>query len=140
VERFLDTPIEQGRAPPKTPGTAIRDTSPSPVIQHPYKRPSNWFGDSEEKITLMHWVYDLQKHAWIFNEKTLRYENIITTILSQAQRKRKLFDLGMDIHTSWVNLMLHLGLVIAQQNNTAQIQTSTNLNKLVVATGMAESI
>ena len=134
----MDTPIEQGRAPPTTPGVALRDSSP--VIQHPYKRPSNWFSDSEEKITLMHWVYDLQKNTWIFNEKTLRYENIITTILSQAQRKRKLFDLGMDVHTSWVNLMLHLGLVVAQQNNQAQTQTSTNLNKLVVATGMAESI
>ena len=74
------------------------------------------------------------------NEKTIRYESLVTSILSQGTRQRKILELSATVHNSWVNLMLHLGLVISQQNADSQLKISTDLNKLVVATGLAEVV
>jgi TPR repeat protein len=90
------------------------------------------------QVTIRHWLYDLQKNAWLFNEKTIRYEAVSTTILNINSRRKKLFEMGMELHSSWVNLMLHLGLVISQKTSVSQESTSKNLNKLVVATGLSD--
>lgn len=84
----MDIPIERATAPPKTP---VAEDISSPSLQHPFMRPQ------EEQVTLKHWIYDLQKNSWLFNEKTLRYENIVTTILTQGARRRKLQDLGIEV-------------------------------------------
>lgn len=130
VELFLDVPIIKAKAPPMTPLVAADLTSP--ISQHPFTRPD------EEVITLKHWIYDLQKNTWIFNQKTIRYESLVTTLITQGIRRRKLIELGMDLHSSWVNLMLHLGLVVSQETNMQQKTTSKNLNKLFIATGMTD--
>jgi hypothetical protein len=131
---FFDTPIERATAPPATPAQGLQSAS-SPIPRHPFSRPI-----SSEQVTLKHWIYDLQKNSWFLNEKTIRYESIVTTILSQGSRQRKLQELITAVHNSWVNLMLHLGLVISQQNSDSQLKISTDLNKLVVATGLAEVV
>lgn len=110
------------------------DTPTSPLPRHPFSRPET------ETITLQHWIYDLQKNAWYLNEKTIRYEISITTILTMNSRKRKLIEMTETVYTSWVNLMLHLGLVLAQMNSESQFKTSTDLNRLVVATGLSEVV
>jgi hypothetical protein len=133
LETFQDTVIQVGQAPPKTPLVAPpTDPAASPTVQHPFVKPESG------QVTIKHWLYDLQKNIWHLNEKTLRYENFPTTFLTQSSRRRRLLELGMEVHTSWVNLMLHLGLVISQQTSESQKTTSKNLNKLVVATGMTE--
>lgn len=128
----MDTAIKMATAPPKTP--AFNMSSSSPDQPHPFMRPESG------KVTIKHWIYDLQKNSWLFNEKTIRYESSITTLLTQAARKRKLLDLGMEIHTSWVNLMLHLGLVIAQEAAEQQTATAGQVTNLAVATGMTDVI
>ena len=126
----METAIKMATAPPKTPALSM---SSSPDQAHPFMRP-------EGKVTIKHWIYDLQKNAWLFNEKTIRYEASITTLLTQAARRRKLLELGMEIHTSWVNLMLHLGLVIAQEAAEQQTATAGKVTNLAVATGMTDVI
>jgi hypothetical protein len=129
----MNTVILHGQAPAKTPIVLPSNTvNDSPALQHPYQRPEM------SEVTIRHWLYDLQKNAWLFNEKTIRYELASTTILNIGSRKKKLFEMGMELHSSWVNLLLHLGLVISQQNSKNQQSTSKNLNKLVVATGLSE--
>ncbi|KAJ3334637.1 hypothetical protein HDU91_002624 [Kappamyces sp. JEL0680] len=133
VENYFIVPIQQASLPPATPAQPLDPSSPA--IHHPYTRP-----ESSESVTLKHWIYDLQKNLWIFNEKTLRYESTVTTLLTQGSRRRKLVDLGVEAHTSWVNLMLHLGLVISQHNSESQQQTAADLNKLVIATGLTDVV
>ncbi len=132
LHAYLGIAIDKATAPPMTPAQNLDPTSPA--MKHPFTRPE------AEHVTLLHWIYDLQKHTWFLNEKSIRYEALVTTILTQTSRKRKLYDLGQIVHTSWVNLMLHLSLVIAQQNAESQTKTSNELGKLVVATGLVDIV
>ena len=137
VQQFINIPIDKASAPPLTPATtSLPPSSPSSPAtpHHPFSRPTS------EGVTLQHWIYDLQKNSWYLNEKTIRYESVVTTILTISSRKRKLMELAEKVHASWVNLMLHLGLVISQMNSESQSKTSSNLNRLVVATGLAEVV
>jgi hypothetical protein len=86
---------------------------------------------------LRHWVYDLQKNIWLMNEKTLQYENSIN-LFNKVAKRRKLIEMGLDLHSSWVNLLLHLGMAKAQSSNTDHIKTQKTLKNLAVATGMTE--
>ncbi|KAJ3270473.1 hypothetical protein HDV01_007780 [Terramyces sp. JEL0728] len=126
---------EISQLPPKTPGIKLKlevETPSSPPSQHPFTRPDSTLA------TLEHWIYDFQKNIWLMNDKCLRYENSNTTILNSNSRKRKLTDLNVEVNTSWVNLMLNLGNILSQEQDTKQKTTSANLNKLAVATGITD--
>ncbi|KAI8896846.1 hypothetical protein BC833DRAFT_78085 [Globomyces pollinis-pini] len=62
----------------------------------------------------------------------------MTSILNQNSRKKKLAELVNSVHKSWVNLMLNLNLVIQQEQKSNQANTSDNLTKLAVATGLTD--
>ncbi|KAJ3311368.1 hypothetical protein HDV04_004093 [Boothiomyces sp. JEL0838] len=127
--------IMSGQLPPKTPAMKLKldaETPSTPAAHHPFTRPDS------SQVTLEHWIYDLQKNVWLMNDKCLRYENSNTTILNSNSRKRKLIDLNVEVNTSWVNLMLNLGNILAQEQDSKQKTTSANLNKLAVATGITD--
>ena len=103
-------------------------------MQHPFSKPEA--GD----VTLRLWIYEIQKNAWLFNEKTLQYEYTTTNLLNQNSRRKKLIAMGEQVYGSWVKVMLNLGLVLNQMQGNRQRITERHVDNLVLATGFEDII
>jgi hypothetical protein len=132
LDLYMNAELPSSLAPPKTPAFDNIQDITSPTNQHPYKKPES------DVITIAHWVYDLQKNIWILTDKAIQYENTNTNIINQGSRRRKILDMGINLHNSWVHLMLHLGLLMSKQTVNNQDETNNNLRKLAFATGITD--
>lgn len=133
IDERLDVKIFKAHAPPPTPAVTIGPND-SPTMQHPFSKPEA--GD----VTLRLWIYEIQKNAWLFNEKTLQYEYTTTNLLNQNSRRKKLIAMGEQVYGSWVKVMLNLGLVLNQMQGNRQRITERHVDNLVLATGFEDII
>ena len=133
IDDRIDIKIFKAHAPPPTPAVTVpAGPNESPTMQHPFAKPEA--GD----VTLRLWVYEIQKNAWLFNEKTLQYEYSTTNLLNQNNRRKKLIILGEQVYASWVKVMLNLGLLLNQLQSNRQRITERHVDNLVLATGFED--
>ncbi|KAI8909549.1 hypothetical protein EDD86DRAFT_205691 [Gorgonomyces haynaldii] len=131
LEELMDQPLQMATMPPKT-TLETKFPDESPILVHPYQRPQ------QEYVTLEHWLYQLQKHAWMLHEKTQKYTISPINVLNMVYRRRKLVEFTFQIRNAWVYLMLYLGMAIADKHTRLAQDANKNLNKLAVATGQTD--
>lgn len=125
-------PLQEAVSIPQSTLSGSPPVDSSPVLQHPYERPQT------EYATLEHWLYLLQKTAWLLREKCIRYHQYPINMLNLFGRRRKLCEMGFQIRNAWVYLMLALGQSLSEKQARVALNTTNNISKLAVATGQGD--
>ncbi|KAH9246167.1 hypothetical protein BASA81_016308 [Batrachochytrium salamandrivorans] len=117
----------------------------SPMAPIPFSRGSHGknvaFSESSPTSTahiIYNWLYEIQKVAWVLNEKIKKYQRTPLIGLSTGYHRRKIIDFCTRIRASWVELILELGIALAQSNSINTCQVAQNITKLAIATGMPD--
>ncbi|KAJ8325745.1 hypothetical protein O5D80_005943 [Batrachochytrium dendrobatidis] len=135
----------QGASTPFTPGMMELVSSPQsssidPLPFHRAIRNTGVSNNAVEHSTASHmiysWMYEMQKIAWIMNEKVKKYQNVVSIALSTGYHRRKLIDFCTRIRSAWAELLLELSVALAQTCTQKTHQVAENITKLAVATGV----
>ncbi|KAI8918838.1 hypothetical protein BC831DRAFT_482163 [Entophlyctis helioformis] len=132
-----------------SPATQLSIASPSsssPMGPIPFGRPlpisqtagffSSHHGASTSSTAMAHWLYEMQKSAWILSEKVAKYQTTSpVNMLNIGYRRKKIVDLVADIRAAWVQLLLDLSIALSHSSTDDARDASGKVNRLAVATG-----
>ena len=87
IKDYLYRPLQMATAPPQTVVNTTAHVT-SPLLKHPYKRINS------DSVMLEHWLYYLQKSAWLLEAKCTRYLGpfSLKDTISLFSRKQKIME------------------------------------------------
>ncbi|KAL2913983.1 hypothetical protein HK105_206421 [Polyrhizophydium stewartii] len=84
---------------------------------------------------ITHWLYEMQKGAWLLNEKLKKYLAQPSAALMLSYHTRKIVDFGLAIRSAWVQLLLQVSIAMSDANAETAAGAHAKVDRLAVATG-----